>query len=146
MNLILAIDTWLNHKKIEQNYVVKVIQNKTRRLEKNVFMFDRKKTRKISDTAIHLIKRLNDLFDGLITGKKITVSVTVTVRNVTVWYGKARNGTKNSRLRAKNKTFTVNIYIYKVILLLLLKSPHFKLSTIKNNNDYLIKITKHNSK
>ena len=26
---------------------------------------------KISDTAIHLIKRLNDLSDGLITGKKI---------------------------------------------------------------------------
>ena len=44
-------------KKIEQKYVVKVIQNNKRRLERNVFMFDRRKQRKISDTAIHLIKR-----------------------------------------------------------------------------------------
>jgi hypothetical protein len=51
--------------------VVKVIQNNKRRLERNVFMFDRRKQRKISDTAIHLIKRLNDLSNGLITGKQL---------------------------------------------------------------------------
>ncbi len=58
-------------KKIEQKYVVKVIQNNKRRLKRNVFMFDRRKQRKISDTAIHLIKRLNDLSNGLITGKQL---------------------------------------------------------------------------
>jgi hypothetical protein len=34
-------------------------------------MFDRRKQEKISDTAIHLIKRLNDLSNGLITGKQL---------------------------------------------------------------------------
>ena len=58
-------------KTIEQKYVVKVIQNNKRRLQRNVFMFDRRKQRKISDTAIHLIKRLNDLSNGLITGKQL---------------------------------------------------------------------------
>jgi hypothetical protein len=80
-------------KKIEQKYVVKVIQNNKRRLERNVFMFDRRKQRKISDTAIHLIKRYG----------------TVAVRSGTVRY-------ERSRSRAKNETFTVIIYIHVKIL------------------------------
>ena len=52
-------------------FAKKLRTNNRRRLGRNVFMFDRRKQEKISDTAIHLIKRLNDLSNGLITGKQL---------------------------------------------------------------------------
>ncbi len=93
-------------KKIEQKYVVKVIQNNKKRLERNVFMLDRRKQRKISDTAIHLIKRLNDLSNDHDHGHDHGQG-TVTVTLFTKCHGTERYGTKNSRSRAKNETFTV---------------------------------------
>jgi len=47
-----------------------VICKHNKRLQSNVFILDRRKKKKMSDTALHLIKRLNDLSDGLITGKQ----------------------------------------------------------------------------
>ena len=44
-------------------------QNKI--LRSNVFEFDEKKVRKVSDTVIHLIKRLNEESNGFITGGQL---------------------------------------------------------------------------
>ena len=51
-----------------------VICKHNKRLQSNVFILDRRKKKKMSDTALHLIKRLNDLSDGLITGKQFQKS------------------------------------------------------------------------
>ena len=44
-------------------------QNKI--LRSNVFESDEKKVRKVSDTIIHLIKRLNEESNGFITGGQL---------------------------------------------------------------------------
>ena len=76
-------------KKIEQKYVVKVIQNNERRLERNVFKS------KLLNKKISSRSRSRSRYGH---GTKWHG----TVRSVTVWY-------ERSRSRAKNETFTVLI-------------------------------------
>ena len=56
---------------IKSKYVSMVICKHNKRLQLNVFALDRRRNKKMSDTALHLIKRLNDLSNGLITGKQL---------------------------------------------------------------------------
>jgi len=67
-----------------------VICEHNKRLQRNVFVLDRRRNKKMSDTALHLIKRLNDLSNGLITGKQLQDYLNLGNGNGTVRYRTVR--------------------------------------------------------
>lgn len=107
-------------------YVSKVIQNYNNRLHQNVFHLNKRKDKKFTDTVIHLIKRLNEVSYGFITGIQLKAKIKEYLNlDVSVskclFYRHKIIGTNFRRSRFQPKIFTDDEKKYRLTVARLIK-------------------------